>query len=38
MKARMGKINTLKNKLSDDFAKWFYFQFGGFNTLVIEVC
>jgi hypothetical protein len=38
MKARMGKENTLKNKLSDDFAKWFYFQFGGFKNLGVEVC
>jgi hypothetical protein len=37
MKARMGKKNTLKKKLSNDFAKWFYCQFGGFKTLGIEV-
>ncbi len=33
-----GKKKYVETKLSDDFVKWFYFQFGGFKTLGIEVC
>ncbi len=37
MKGRIEKKKCIYKRLSDDFNKHFYFQFGGFKTLVSEV-